>query len=135
MPALYSARWVLPVSAPPIFDGAVVVENERIAAIGPRSVLTEQFPEAEPHDLDLAALMPGLVNAHSHLELTAMRGFLEAEESNFPAWLRKLTMARLQQMTPADVYVSACWGACEAARAGITCLGDASDSAITSMKA
>ncbi|MDQ2856766.1 MAG: amidohydrolase family protein, partial [Acidobacteriota bacterium] len=43
--------------------------------------------------------------------------------------------ARLERMTPDDLYVSAAWGACEAARAGITCVGDASDAASQSMKA
>ena len=79
--------------------------------------------------------MPGFVNAHSHLELTAMRGFLEREEGNFTAWLVKLTLARLNSMTPEDLYVSAAWGAVEAARAGVTTLADASDSATSSLRA
>ncbi|HET8781552.1 MAG TPA: amidohydrolase family protein, partial [Pyrinomonadaceae bacterium] len=80
-----------------------------------------------------ALILPGLVNAHTHLELTAMRGYLEDED--FFAWLRKLTLARLEKMTPDDMRVSATWGACEAVRAGITCVGDASDSAMMSMLA
>jgi cytosine/adenosine deaminase-related metal-dependent hydrolase len=46
-----------------------------------------------------------------------------------------LTIARLERMTPDDIRVSATWGACEAVRAGITCVGDASDSALLSMQA
>ena len=64
-----------------------------------------------------------------------MRGYLEKEESDFFSWLKKLTLARLDRMTADDLEVSALWGACEAVRAGITCVGDASDSAITSMRA
>jgi 5-methylthioadenosine/S-adenosylhomocysteine deaminase len=135
MEKLYRARWVLPIAAAPIRDGAIVVQDERLAAVGEHAQLAEMFPEAESYDIGEAAILPGLVNTHTHLELTAMRGFLEAEESDFFAWLRKLTLARLERMTPDDLYVSAAWGACEAARAGITSLGDASDAAAQSMRA
>jgi 5-methylthioadenosine/S-adenosylhomocysteine deaminase len=64
-----------------------------------------------------------------------MRGFLEAEEGNFFAWLRKVTIARRERMTPEDLYVSAAWGAVEAARAGVTTVGDASDAGATTLKA
>jgi 5-methylthioadenosine/S-adenosylhomocysteine deaminase len=135
MNKLYRARWVLPISSAPILDGAILVQGEGLAAIGKHAGLAESFPEAGIHDFGEAAIIPGLVNAHTHLELTAMRGFLEAEESDFFAWLRKLTKVRLERMTPDDLYVSAAWGACEAARAGITCVGDASEAAAQSIKA
>ena len=64
-----------------------------------------------------------------------MRGFLESEESDFTGWLKKLTVARLESMTSDDRYVSAVWGATEAARAGVTALADASDGAYEGMKA
>src|SRR3990172_954626 len=129
MPVLYCAEWVLPISAPPIFEGAVAVENDRIAATGKRSILSKTFFDAVIQDFGNAAIIPGLINAHSHLELTAMRGFLDRDEGEFFAWLRKLTKARLEGLTGDDLYVSAAWGACEAARAGVTCVADASDSA------
>jgi 5-methylthioadenosine/S-adenosylhomocysteine deaminase len=133
MTKLYQARWVLPVSSPPIADGAIVVSGQQIVSVGTRSSLLAQFPEAETFDLGESAIIPGLVNAHSHLELTAMRGFLEDEAADFFAWLRKLTRARLDLMTADDLKVSASWGACEAARAGVTCVADASDAALQSM--
>jgi cytosine/adenosine deaminase-related metal-dependent hydrolase len=135
MTTLYNARWVLPMSSAPVPDGAIAVAGEHIIAVGQRAAIVAQFPQATVRDFGEAAILPGLVNAHSHLELTAMRGFLETEESDFSAWLKKLTVARLERMTPDDLYVSAAWGACEAARAGVTCLGDASDAAVESMKA
>jgi 5-methylthioadenosine/S-adenosylhomocysteine deaminase len=64
-----------------------------------------------------------------------MRGYLEDCEDDFFGWLRKLTIARLERMTPDDLYVSAAWGAVEAARAGVTCLGDSSDAASASLRA
>ena len=134
MTKLYQARWVLPVSAPPIADGAIAVTGEKIVSVGTSSSLLAQFPEAATLDLGESAIIPGLINAHSHLELTAMRGFLE-DETDFFAWLRKLTRARLERMTADDLRVSASWGACEAARAGVTCVADASDAALQSMNA
>jgi 5-methylthioadenosine/S-adenosylhomocysteine deaminase len=135
MTTIYSARWVVPVSAAPIEDGAVAVEGQRIAGIGTHAEIVEKFPEFKVDSLGEAIIFPGLVNIHTHLELTAMRGYLEKEETDFFAWLRKLTVARLELMTPDDIRVSATWGACEAVRAGITCVGDASDSGMMSMMA
>lgn len=134
MPTLYSARWVLPIGSSAIRDAALVVDGDRIIAVGARVELGQQFPDAAVRDLGEAAIVPGLVNAHSHLELTCMRGFLDAEESNFFAWLRKLTTTRAK-MTAEDLYFSAAWGVSEALRAGVTCVGDASDSAYESMSA
>jgi 5-methylthioadenosine/S-adenosylhomocysteine deaminase len=132
---LYLANWVIPISSPPIADGAVAVDGDRIVGVGARDAMLAQFPSASTRDFGEAAVLPGLVNCHTHLELTAMRGYLEREENDFFAWLKKLTIARLERMTADDLYVSAACGAVEAARAGITCVADASDSAQTSMRA
>jgi cytosine/adenosine deaminase-related metal-dependent hydrolase len=134
MTVIYSARWVLPVISPMIEDGAVAVDNSTIVAVGFRAEIASRFPNAQVIDFGTAAILPGFVNAHSHLELTVMRGFLEREESHFFAWLRKLTVARMA-MTMEDLLVSALLGAIEAARAGITCVGDSSSAATQPMKA
>ena len=135
MTTTYTARWVLPVSDSPIEHGAVVVEGERIAAVGSRAEIVERFPESKLESFGEAVILPGLINTHTHLELTALRGYLENEERDFFAWLRKLTVARLELLTPDDIRVSATWGACEAVRVGITYVGDASDLAVMSMMA
>ena len=135
MTTIYSARWVLPVSASPIENGAVAVEGQRIAGVGDRAEIVARFPSFRVEDLGDAVILPGLINTHTHLELTSMRGYLENEETDFFAWLKKLTLARLNVLTPDDLRVSVLWGACEAVRAGVTCVGDASDSALISMQA
>src|SRR5438067_12791065 len=132
---IYTARWAVPVIAPPIENGAVAVDGAGIVVVGALAEVRAQFPDAPFEDFGAAALMPGLINCHSHLELTAMRGFLEAEEGDFFAWLRKLTVARMFRMTADDLRVSATWGVVEAARAGVTCMGDASSSAAASIAA
>ena len=134
MPLIYSARWILPVIDAPIEHGAIAIKDSTIIAVGTRADLIRKFPDTPVNDFGEAAILPGLVNAHSHLELTVMRGFLEEEENDFFAWLRKLTVARMA-MTPDDLFVSASCGASEAARAGITCVGDSSSAAIESMRA
>ena len=94
MTKIYSARWVLPITSEPFEDGAVAVEGTRVAGLGGRAEVASRFPSAEVVDFGEAAILPGFVNCHTHLELTAMRGFLEAEEGHFFAWLRKVTFAR-----------------------------------------
>ena len=135
MTKLYCARWVLPVASAPIRDGAVAVEGARIAGVGARAQLAAKFPSVEVEDFGEAALLPGFVNCHTHLELTAMRGFLDEEEGDFFAWLIKLTIAGGGRMTTEDLHASAAWGAVEAARAGVTCVADASDAGASALKA
>src|SRR5512146_880700 len=71
---LYTARHIFPVSVPPIADGAVAVEGVRIVAVGTAVDLREGYPGARVVDLGKHALLPGLVNAHTHLELTHHAG-------------------------------------------------------------
>ena len=132
---VYCANWIVLESGSTISDGALAVTGSRIEAVGRKPELVQRFPEAAITELGEGAIVPGFVNAHSHLELTAMRGFLQDVETNFFAWLKKLTLARLEKMTPDDLRDSAAWGACEAARAGVTCVGDSSDAALQSMHA
>lgn len=132
---IYSARWVLPISSPAIEQGAIAVRGTRIVAVGARAQLIGRFPHATLRDLGNAAVLPGLVNVHSHAELTLMRGWLEACETDFFSWLRRITVARLEKLRDDDIRCSATLGAVEAARAGVTCLGDASDVAHASMSA
>ena len=124
---LYRARWILPIETGPVENGAVVLKGNKIADVGPAPELYAKFPESLQEDFGEAVIMPGLINVHSHLELTIMRGYLEREEPDFFAWLRKLTIAKNERMTIDDLQASATFGAIEAARAGVTCVGDACD--------
>ena len=83
-----SAAWVLPVDAPPISDGAVLVdERGRIAAVGPDAAVPS--PEGvQSLRFDDGVLLPGLINTHTHLELTGFAGM--AEEADFWEWIRKI---------------------------------------------
>jgi cytosine/adenosine deaminase-related metal-dependent hydrolase len=132
---IYTANWVLPVATAPLSDGAVAVSGDLIVAVGPAKELLFKYPDATVEDFGDSAIIPGLVNCHTHLELTVMRGYLEDVEHDFFSWLRKLTIARMTRMSADDLYDSALWGVAEAARAGITCVGDASSAASSSLAA
>lgn len=83
------ARVVLPVSRPPIADGAVVVENDRLGAVG-RWREIRAAVGGTPIDLGDVALLPGLVNAHCHLDYTDMAGQLVPPRS-FSDWIKCIT--------------------------------------------
>jgi len=120
---ILTAEHILPISSEPIEQGAVAVEGDSIAEVGTLSSLRQQFPEAGIEDFGVAAILPGFVNCHSHLEITAMRGFLDSVEEDFTSWLIKVNGARAS-MTDDEIKIAAVAGAIEGARAGVTCFGD-----------
>lgn len=120
----YHARWVLPISAPPFENGTVAVEDERIAYVGPRA----DAPRGPDVDLGDALLMPGLVNVHTHLELTVMRGFLEDLE--FPRWIARLNGVKRGVLDREHLLDSARLGLREGIRAGVTTYADTCDTGV-----
>jgi cytosine/adenosine deaminase-related metal-dependent hydrolase len=120
----YHARWVVPITSPPIENGTVVVDATRIAWVGPR----REAPPGDDVDLGDAVLMPGLVNTHTHLELTPMRGFLEGLE--FVTWIRTLTAARAAVLDDAAMLDGARLGIAEGLMAGITTYADTCSSGV-----
>jgi len=114
----YHARWVLPITQPPIENGTVVESGGIITYVGPR----ETAPEGEDTDLGDALLLPGLVNVHTHLELTVMRGFLE--DCRFAAWIDRLRRSRNEALTDEMLLDSARFGIVEGLEAGITTYAD-----------
>ena len=120
----YHARLVLPIAKPPLERGTVAVREGRIAYVGP----TSRAPAGIDVDLGNVALLPGLVNAHTHLELTAMRGFLE--DLHFQPWILRLTRARRDVLDDSRLLDAARWGIAEGLRAGITTYGDTCSSGV-----
>jgi cytosine/adenosine deaminase-related metal-dependent hydrolase len=121
-----AARWVLPVAAPPIECGAVLLGGDgRIEAVGPDALVPrpagvpgEAFPDA--------ILIPGLVNAHTHLELTGF-DFGAPPEPDFRTWIGRVR--RVKETRGTDDFVAAvrsgllqCWAG------GVTTVGDTGDS-------
>lgn len=121
---IYTARWVLPITAPSLEHGAVAVDGGRIAFVGPAN----EAPPGERSDLGECALMPGLVNVHTHLELTVMRGWLE--DLPFRKWIIRLTKARQQILDADTLLASARMGIAEGLLAGITTYADTCESGV-----
>ncbi|MDQ3309022.1 MAG: amidohydrolase family protein [Gemmatimonadota bacterium] len=120
-PILYSSAYVLPVAAPPIRNGAVLVGLDGcIAAVGPLAAI--EYPEGtEVIDLGEVVLLPGLVNVHAHPELAFFRGALE--ELNFRDWILRLVGAKRAALQDGDYDLAARWSCVEMLRAGITTVG------------
>jgi cytosine/adenosine deaminase-related metal-dependent hydrolase len=114
----YTARWVFPVSGPPLPNGTVTVNGDRIEAVQP-------FGERRPDEnLGNAAIIPGLVNPHTHLDLSGARGLIPpTDPDHFTDWLRGVIAyrrSRTPEQTQADIHD----GLAECLRYGTTLLGD-----------
>ena len=114
---ILSADWVLPVVAPPIRDGAVAIEDGRIAAVGTRAELGAGL------DYPDAAILPGFVNAHSHLEYAVYAGF--GDGLAFAPWIL-IHVERKAASASAEMEAIARLGAAECLASGITTVGDCS---------
>ena len=120
----YRARYVVPITAPAIANGVVGVEGDRIAYVGDASAA----PAGTDIDLGEVVLLPGLVNVHTHLELTAMRGFLE--NLDFRSWILRLTTAKREVFSREMLLDAARFGIVEGLRHGITTYADTCDSGV-----
>jgi 5-methylthioadenosine/S-adenosylhomocysteine deaminase len=120
---IFTSDHVLPISSPPIAGGAVCIDGNKIVAVGKSDEVVAQFPGVPTEDLGEAAILPGFVNCHSHLEITSMRGSLDDVEHDFTAWLLKLNAMR-EALSEDDIIAAATAGAIEGAQAGVTCFGD-----------
>jgi cytosine/adenosine deaminase-related metal-dependent hydrolase len=114
------ARIVLPVCRPAIQDGAVVISGSRIAAAGPWPDIKARFPQ-RPVDLGAAILLPGLINAHCHLDYTGMTGLPAPRQ--FPDWIRSLFVLKAET-TRAEYARAWLEGAAMLARTGATTVAD-----------
>ncbi|HSQ57066.1 MAG TPA: amidohydrolase family protein, partial [Gemmata sp.] len=113
-----SARWVFPVSGPPLPNGTVTVRDGKIAAIQPRG------GRSPDEDLGNVALIPGLVNAHTHLDLSGARGLIPpTDPDHFTDWLRGVIAYR-RTRTPEEVQADIRAGLAECLRFGTTLIGD-----------
>jgi aminodeoxyfutalosine deaminase len=124
------ARWVLPVSSPPLLDGWVAVDNGRIAAVGQER--RRAMRSAADIDLGHVALMPGLVNAHTHLELSYLAGRVPPA-SRFTDWVATVMRLRREVADPSDPRIlSAAADAIDMSwRGGVALVGDVSNTLVT----
>ena len=117
----YHARWILPITSPPLQDGTVCVDGDRISYVGPRAAA----PVGRDIDLGDVVLAPGLVNAHTHLDLTAFRGLLAGLP--FFSWVRSVVAMRAE-LTEAELLGAARAGIAEGLLCGVTTYADTAPS-------
>jgi cytosine/adenosine deaminase-related metal-dependent hydrolase len=127
MTRVLSADWVLPIDGPPIADGAVAIEDGRIAAVGTAAELGEGTHYGD------AVIVPGFVNAHTHLEYATYAGFGDGE-ADFAVWIaqhaqRKFRLSFEEQLDIAKL------GAAECLASGVTSVGDCSFSGAAAIAA
>lgn len=111
-----SARWVFPVTGPPLPGGTVTVRGDRIESVDPSGA---RAPDA---DFGNAAIIPGLVNAHTHLDLSGARGAVPPDP-DFVGWLRRVIAYRPTRdahQVETDIHA----GLDESLRFGVTLIGD-----------
>jgi cytosine/adenosine deaminase-related metal-dependent hydrolase len=113
----YRAAWVFPVDQPPLANGVVAVDDGAIIAVGPADQLGFDI------DLQDAALLPGLVNAHVHLDLTYLRGKLAPPVDDPTLWLESV-IAHRRATTPTETEAAIRAGVDECLSSGVSCVGD-----------
>jgi cytosine/adenosine deaminase-related metal-dependent hydrolase len=117
MPHAFQARVVFPVDSPPIDHGVVTIDGNRIVAVG-----TDNSTDSPLHDLGSVALLPGLINSHTHLEFSHLRRPLGEPGMRLVDWLRRILVERqARNQTPRDVILA---GLRESAAGGVSTVGD-----------
>jgi aminodeoxyfutalosine deaminase len=115
------SRLVLPISRPPVEDGAVQISGNRIVRVGRWKEVSQQR-WSRALDLGDSVLLPGLVNAHCHLDYTDMAGLVPPQKS-FTDWIKLITSVK-GQWSNAEFAESWRRGADMLVRTGTTTVGD-----------
>ena len=116
------ARTVVTMDGPPIENGAVVISGNRILDVGKFPEISERHSGQELVDLGEQALLPGLINAHCHLDYTCLRGKIPPQKS-FANWIRAIN-AEKAKLSEQDYLASIADGFAEAKRFGTTTIAN-----------
>ena len=122
---LIDARWVIPVNPAKcvLEDHSVAVRDGRIAAVMPRARAHAAYVAAERVSLPKHALIPGMVNLHTHASMALLRGF--ADDMPLMQWLQdRIWPAESKHVSPQFVYDGTLLACAEMLRGGITCFND-----------
>lgn len=119
---LIRAAWVAPMNGPVVRDGGVVVRGTAVRAVGPAAGLRRGHPDAVEEDLGAALLLPGLVNAHTHLELTDLKP--GPPPATFTGWLKRMISELGSRRDVDEVLPAAARGTRQCLRFGSTTAGN-----------
>ena len=117
------ARYIFPIDSPPIRDGLVAIDHDRIIAVGPANSpsLSDFVPAAR--DLGDVAILPGLVNPHTHLEFSDLSQPLGTPGMLIADWIRLVVASRRAESNSPDIDPIAL-GIAESTRVGVTGIGE-----------
>jgi cytosine/adenosine deaminase-related metal-dependent hydrolase len=128
----YHAAWVLPIVAPPVRDGWVAVDRGRVVAVGRPGEGPRHAGPGEVRNLGAVAILPGLVNAHTHLELSYLRDQVPPAPE-FVTWIRRVMAARRERpdARSPEILAAIADAIAECARYGTAVVGDISNTLVT----
>jgi cytosine/adenosine deaminase-related metal-dependent hydrolase len=116
------ARVVVTMDGPPIEDGAVAISGDKVVDVGKFSEVSPRQSGEQLVDLGDRALLPGLINAHCHLDYSCLRGKIPPQMS-FVDWIRRIN-AEKAKLSPTDYLASINEGFAEAKRFGTTTIAN-----------
>jgi cytosine/adenosine deaminase-related metal-dependent hydrolase len=118
-----TARWIFPAGSPSLERGTVTVSGDKIVSVDRHGIRTPDI------DFGNAGILPGFVNAHTHLDLTGLRGQV-APSSDFISWLTDVIHHR-RSLTPTQIAEDVAAGVAESITAGTTLVGDIAGSGLS----
>ncbi len=122
---LIEPRWIVPMDPPGqvLHHHGLILRGARIHALGPAEAIRSRFPEAQRVQLQSHVLLPGLVNAHTHLAMNLLRGY--ADDLPLQTWLTdRIWPAETRWVDPEFVADGTRLALAESLRAGVTCVND-----------
>lgn len=122
---IFSAPWIVPIDTPVIGDGGIAVADGRIYDIGKRVDIVGKYPQAQEISYP-CVLMPSLVNAHMHLELSHLQNILEPSPGQrFTDWIDALIALRVANECPREEIVETFTAALhDQHNSGVVLIGD-----------
>lgn len=123
--AILTASTVLPMSSPPIHGGAVLISGSSILEVGKETELRKRHPTLPTFKLGRGTLMPGLINAHTHLELGWTRAYI-GYFGSFTGWISQMVRAKRHEVLPEEIQASVQEGVRSLISSGVTTVGEIS---------
>ena len=120
---LLCAQYILPITSEPIRGAAILVRDGAIRDIGPAEMLKLRYPDEEVSDFGVAAIIPGMIDLHSRLESSVLRGVVP--DQPYIGWIQAMR-GKSSVLDVHDWHSSSVLGGLEALSAGITCVADVS---------